>query len=182
MSTVSRAALFLAAASLSAAASAVEGARSEGGESKAGRVRVLRSWPEPVTTNGKTALGRVEIAFDYDEGVTIERIISADGKVVSTRVRKRGEGTPRPTPEEIAEAMAIVRADAELSRIMDNASAELDGGFALNEEPGRACGPGTRCLQIQMKTADDGHGLVRWVVVDLTKGSLAYRAYGEGSR
>jgi len=146
------------------------------GESKASRQRIVRSWPEPVTVDGKTALGRVEIAFDYDEGVAIERVISADGKVVSTVVRKKGEGAPRPTPEEIEEAKDMVRADAEIARIIDQANAELDGGFILNEDAGKPCGPGTRCIQVQVLT-QDRLGFIRWVVVDLTKDSIAYRTY-----
>jgi hypothetical protein len=169
-------ALSIAAATLSVAAFGAEKAVPAAGRESGSRIRVVRSWPEPVTSGGKTALGRVEIAFDYDEGVVIERVIAADGKVVSTTVRRKGEGAPRPTPEEIEEAKEMVRADAELSRVIDQAGAQLDGGFILNEAQGRPCGPGTRCVQIQIETAD-GLGFIRWVVVDLTKQSFAYRTY-----
>lgn len=59
--------LLLVAASFSFAASGAEKGDEARGEAKASRVRVVRSWPEPVTVGGKTGLGRVEIAFDYDE-------------------------------------------------------------------------------------------------------------------
>jgi len=176
MQTVMRMCLFLVAATLPMIASGGDGEESAREGSAASRVRVVRSWPEPVTVNGKTALGRVEIAFDYDRGVAIERVIAADGRVVSTTVRRKGEGAPRPTPEEIEEAYAMVRADAELARIIDQADAQLDGGFILNEEAGKPCGPGTRCIQVQMLT-QDRLGFIRWVVVDLAQERFAYRTY-----
>lgn len=176
MRIVSRMSLLFAALTFSLAASGAEKGQQAGGEVKGSRVRVIRSWPEPVTVNGNTALGRVEILFDYDEGVAIERVIAADGKVVSSTVRRKGEGAPRPTPEEIAEAKDLVLADEELARIIDQAGAELDGGFILNEGAGKPCGPGTRCIQVQVLTADR-LGFIRWVVVDLTKQSFAYRTY-----
>src|SRR5262245_47916154 len=154
-------------ANLPVGASAADTQAKAGGGVGGDRIRLVRSWPEPVTVNGKTALGRMEILFDYDQGVAIERLLAADGTVVSSTVRKKGEGAPRPTPEEITEAMDMVRADEELARIIDRTGAELDGGFILNERPGKPCGPGTRCIQIQIQTADR-MGLIRWVVVDLT--------------
>lgn len=181
MGIVSRMSLLFAAITFPLAAFGAEKGQRAGGEVKGSRVRVIRSWPEPVTVNGNTALGRVEIAFDYDEGVAIERIIAADGTVVSTIVRRKGEGAPRPTPEEIAEAKDLVLADEELARIIDQAGAQLEGGFILNERAGKPCEPGTRCLQIQVITADR-MGFIRWVVVDLTKRSFAYRTYMPSAR
>ena len=52
----------------------------------------------------------------------------------------------------------------------------MEGGFLLDEAAGKACGPGSRCIQIQMVSAD-GYGLVRWVVVDLNKRQMAYSLY-----
>lgn len=185
MTKVMRMCLFLVAATLPVAAFGGDKGESAKEESKASRVRIVRSWPEPVTVNGKTGLGRVEIAFDYDQGVAIERVIGADGTVVSTTVRKKGEGAPRPTPEEIEQAYDMVRADPELARIIDQADAQLDGGFILNEEAGKPCGPGTRCIQVQMLT-QDRLGFIRWVVVDLAQERFAYRTYlpsaAEGSK
>jgi hypothetical protein len=152
--------------------------------SKASRVRLIRSWPEPVTVGGKTALGHKEILFDYDEGVSIERTFDSTGKVVETIVHKKSEGGPRPTVQEIEEAKQMVRADQELGRIITLTGAQLQGGFILKEDDAnKPCGPGTRCIQIKLNTAD-GLGFIRWAVVDLTKNTFAYRSYmpstGEG--
>jgi len=167
-------ALFLALAATSGFASSAEQGEAKGG-AKASRVRVLRSWSEPVTLNGKTTLGRIEVSFDYDSGLASRRIYDGSGALVSTETFPPGLGQPRPSDEEIQEAMTLVRSDAELARIIDVTDATLDGGFLLKEEAGKPCGPGTRCLQIQLNT--NGYGFVRNVVVDLTKGSFAYRVY-----
>jgi hypothetical protein len=183
MNRVSRVCLLLLAAVSSSAAFGADEAQPATSEWKSPRVRLIRSWPEPVTVNGKTALGKVEILFDYDRGVAIEQLLAADGTVVQTNVRRKGEGAPRPTTQEIQEAMDFVRADPEFARIIEHADAQLQGGFILNEPAGKPCGPGTRCLQIKLNTSD-GMGFIRWAVVDLTKNVFAYRSYmpstGEG--
>jgi hypothetical protein len=151
--------------------------------SDASRVRLIRRWSEPITLDGKTTLGHVEILFDYDQGVAIERLIDHDGKVISTNVHKKGQGAPGPTAQEIREAKEFVRGDEELGRIIARTGAQLQGGFILNEPVGHPCEPGTRCIQIKLNTAD-GIGFIRWAVVDMTKMKFAYRSYmpstGEG--
>jgi hypothetical protein len=141
-----------------------------------GRTRVLRSWPEDVTVGEKTVSGRIDIVYDYDRGVATWLTIDDKGKVVDSKEMAPGHGVPRPTPEEIAEAQDIVRADVKLERILRATKATMQGGFLLDEAAGKACGPGSRCIQIQMVSAD-GYGLVRWVVVDLNKRQMAYSLY-----
>jgi hypothetical protein len=143
------------------------------------RTRVLRSWPEDVRWRGRTLPARVEVVFDYTDGVAIERLVAEtkDGRqVLKTQTFPPGVGVPAPSVEEIEEAKQIVRGDEELSRLIRNADAVLDGGFEIFEPAGGACGPGTRCIKIQIST-DNGLGLIRNVVVDLTKQGIAHRAW-----
>jgi hypothetical protein len=95
----------------------------------------------------------------------------------STRVNQ-----PRPSAEEIAEAVSIIEADPRLSRIVQRAKPVYDGGFVLEEAKGFACGPRTRCLQMQLLTGADRLGLLRWVVVDLTRQAVAYPNFGAVER
>jgi hypothetical protein len=146
-------------------------------EAAGGRTRVLRSWPEDVTTAaGKVVSGRIDIVYDYDRGVATWLTLDDQGAVVGSKEMAPGHGVPRPTPEEIAEAKDVVRSDVKLERILRATKATMEGGFLLDEAPGKACGPGSRCIQIQMVSAD-GYGLVRWVVVDLNKRQMAYSLY-----
>lgn len=157
-------------------------AAASAGEAGDHRLRLIRSWPETVTFQGRSAAGRVEVWFDYTDGVAIHKtVVNAKGpggvdQVVKTEKFAPGVGLARPSAEEIAEAIALVREDKEMARIIASTQAELDGGFQLFESADKACGPGTRCLQIQLMT-QDRLGLIRNVVVDLTKQEIVYRTF-----
>lgn len=147
-------------------------------QNEGARQRVLRAWWESVKLNGEDVLRRSEIIFDYSAGVARQRIYDVDGKLLSSRRISQ----PRPSAEEIAEAVSIIEADPKLSRIVQRVKPVYDGGFVLEEAKGFACGPGTRCLQMQLLTGADRVGLVRWVVVDLTRQAVAYPNYGAVER
>jgi len=138
------------------------------------RVRLLRSWTDTVKVDGRELPRRVDILFDYTEGVALERSYDTSGRLIQER--RLIDNAPSPSDDEIAEAFGIVRADPQLGRILKRTQAVLEGGFLLQEAEGQACGPRTRCLQIQL-LGPTRLGLVRYVVVDLTKGAIAYPAY-----
>lgn len=136
--------------------------------------RVLRRWQDVIKVDGVDVSRRVELAFDYQEGVARETAYDAAGRVLSTRVLEHQ--LPQPSREEIADAVAVMRSDALIGRIMSRTGAVPTGGFILREPAGHPCAERTRCLQILLLSPDQ-HGLIRRVVVDLTKGAVAYRAY-----
>lgn len=139
----------------------------------ASRLRVLRSWTETVKVGGGELPRRVDIVFDYKQGVALERSYDASGRLTQERML---DGAPKPSLEEIADAYGIVRADAEIGRIVERIQAVLEGGFLLQEGEGQPCGPRTRCLQVQL-LGPTRVGLVRWVVVDLVTRAIAYPTY-----
>ncbi len=141
-------------------------------------VRLLRTWEETIKAGGREFPRRVEVLFDYGQGVARENYYTLDGQLVGSK--KITQNMPGPSREEIAEAFAVVRADPELDRIASRRSAVFEGGFALEEGRGERCGPGSRCLQVQL-ISPDRVGLIRWVVVDLVKREIVYRAYTPGS-
>lgn len=141
-------------------------------------VRLLRTWDETIKVGAREFPRRVEVVFDYAEGVARENYYTLDGALVGSK--KITQNMPSPSPEEIAEALMVVRADPDLDRIALRRSAVFEGGFALEEGRGERCGPGSRCLQIQL-ISPDRVGLIRWVVVDLVKREIAYRVYTPGS-
>jgi hypothetical protein len=146
------------------------------------RQRLVRSWPENPIVDGRAVPGRVEIWFDYTAGVAIHKVVmnakGPDGvdRIISSKTYPPGVGQPRPSPEEIEEAMDIVRADKEVGRVIEATRAVLDGGFQIFEPAGMACGPGSRCLKIQLLT-QDRVGFIRNVVVDLNQQAIVYRTY-----
>ena len=70
----------------------------------------------------------------------------------------------------------MVRADKEVGRVIDATHAILDGGFQIFEPADKPCGPGSRCLKIQLLT-QDRVGFIRNVIVDLMKQEIVYRTY-----
>lgn len=135
------------------------------------RTRVLRAWDETVKMDGREIPRRVEIVFDYDRGEA-RQVARQDGEVKETMLLHE---QPAPSREEIGDAAAVVLGDPSLSRLVIRTRAVLTGGFIL-EEPQGACGLRTRCLQLLIVT-ENGYGLLRRVVVDLTKRAIVYRAY-----
>ncbi len=138
------------------------------------RVRLLRSWEEVAKVGEKSVNRHVDLVFDYTEGMARQLTYDEAGRLVS--VTTYVENAPQPSPEEIAEAIETIRSDRELARIFARTRAVPEGGFLLEEAPGGVCGPRTRCVQIQW-LSEDRIGLIRWVVVDLVKGAIVYRAY-----
>lgn len=140
----------------------------------ASRLRLLRSWTDTVKVDGGGDLPRrVDILFDYTQGVALERSYDGSGRLTEER---RLDDAPGPSAEELAEAYGMVRADAELGRIVERTQAVLEGGFLLDEAEGQPCGPRTRCLQVQLLDPTR-LGLLRWVVIDLVKRAIVYPTY-----
>jgi len=138
-------------------------------------VRLLRSWNETIkASGGREYVRRVELLFDYEKAVARENYYTPEGRLYGSREIKQNQ--PQPSAEEIDEAKQLIQADAELARIVERRSAAFNGGFLLEEARGMPCGPGSRCLQIQLLTSDH-LGLLRWTVVDLVQRRIAYPVY-----
>ena len=138
--------------------------------SAADGIRVLRAWDDDVELAGKTVRGRVELVFDYDQGLPFEQIYDDKGQLVD---RRPGPRIPTPSREEIDEAIAIVSADPNLGAVIEAHKAYVDGGFILDESAGRPCGPRSRCLQIFAFRTDAGEFPLFRAVVDLTKNGVS---------
>jgi hypothetical protein len=137
-----------------------------GTASAADGVRVLRAWDEDVEVAGRAMRGRIELVFDYEQGIAFEQIYDDKGQLVD---RRPGPRIPTPSRDEIDEAIAVVSADPSLSAIIEAHKAYVDGGFILDESAGKPCGPRSRCLQIFAFRTDAGEAPLFRAVVDLTK-------------
>ncbi len=138
-------------------------------------VRLLRTWEEPVkTASGYEYTRRVDLVFDYRKGVAYQNFYSADGLRLGSK--KIAQTLPAPSPEEIEEAFAMVRADPDLTRMFSRFRPVLEGGFVLEEGRTRPCGPGARCLHVFLLSSDRA-GLIERLVVDLARQRIVYRNY-----
>lgn len=155
---------------------ASEGSRRGVTRDAAGRptgTRLLRAWHDSVKLEGRDEPRSVEIIYDYDAGVARRRIYGADGALLADQPLA---DQPQPSSEEIAEAVALIRADSELGELARRVGANFDGGFLLLEAAGKPCGPGSRCLQIFM-LSPARFGLHRHSAVDMRNERIAHRSY-----
>lgn len=160
---------------LVAVAVALAAAVGSGVASAADGVRVLRAWDEDVEIAGHATRGRVELVFDYEQGLAFEQIYDGEGQLVD---RRPGPRIPTPSREEIDDAIAVVSADPAMGAVIEAHKAYVDGGFILDESAGKPCGPRSRCLQIFAFRTDAGEVPLFRAVVDLTKNgesSIVYR-------
>ncbi len=137
-------------------------------------LRLVRHWEAPVKVDGGEQIYRVEIHFDYAKGQAKKIVYDAGGGVVEDIWL---EGAPSVTPNELADAFEIVKADPEFGTLVADNNAIVDGGFLLMEEEGKACAyPGSRCVQVDILT-NSGLRRLRYVIVDLMTQEITYRNY-----
>jgi hypothetical protein len=166
-------ALLMMAVTAGTAAWAQDATMGAAGAKAESRIRLLREYRDSVKVDGKDEVRYIKLYFDYTAGVTRQTVQDAKGVLIEDKIL---EGQPRPTDEEFAEAIAIVRADRIVGGMLARVKAVPDGGFSLVEGEGKACGPRSRCVHV-FWLSPDRVGLVRWTVVDLVKQTIAYRAY-----
>ena len=137
-------------------------------------VRLLRTWEETIKAGGREFPRRVEVVFDYGEGVARQNYYTLDGALVGSK--RITQNMPAPSREEIAEAFALVERDPNFAPLFSRFRVVPEGGFLLQEGRGQPCGPGSRCLHVFLLSSDRA-GLIRRVVVDLVKRDIPYKAY-----
>src|SRR4051812_26641614 len=75
-------------------------------------MRLLRSWEEPVKSEAGDHSRRVDVIVDYSTGEAWERFTSVSGEPLGRM--SIAIASPRPSPEEIAEAFQFARRSSEL--------------------------------------------------------------------
>lgn len=149
---------------------ALSAALATAGMAEPPKTRVLRTWEDSVKVEGHDVYRRVEIIFDYTRGEAFQRTYDSSGQLLD----ERPAPTPRPSQEELAEALAIVQGDVELAARIRTDQLRLEGGFTLREEAGKRCAQGSRCLQI-FASKPQGEAPSFRAVVDLVSGQVIYR-------
>ncbi len=134
--------------------------------------RLLSSYTDPVKlADGTETVYRYDVSYDYATGMTLRRAYDASGALVETIELSQ---QPGPTPDEIAEAKAIIQQDGEMSTLLARANATVEGGFILFADQHPACAAPARCLQFDLMPPDKIES-VRFVVVDLSKRAIVER-------
>ena len=135
--------------------------------------RVVHQYTDAVKTDAGVQTRQVEIVVDRETGGSFEVVRDASGEVLLRRPLQ----PTSPSEAEVDEARAIIAADAELSALMRARPAHIDGGYILVEAEGAACGPGSRCLHMDLLNDQNRRERIRFVVVDLVSRSVVYRDF-----
>ncbi len=127
------------------------------------RLAAIRVTAEDTANAARTVV--TVVLFDHT-ALEARRIV-LDATTNRLLLNERLPGRPQRSDGELAEAVAIVRRDAALGRLLDEGGV-LDGGFIV-DDPG---GSRHRMIQLKLMTADR-RALLRSIVVDLTAGEIA---------
>lgn len=135
--------------------------------------RVLFSVTDSVKTDdGRRARVTRTVTYDPVAGEYRDETVEAGGRVLARSVRRTSLAGP--TPLEAAAARALVEAHPEVAAAIAAAEGDVtvEGGFPLVREPGHPCGPGGRCVLVDVYATPPGEPgapgeRLRHVVVDL---------------
>ena len=140
-------------------------------------LRVSASAPRvlfAVTDSVKSDAGRRirvtrTVTYDPVAGTYTDETVGADGATL--RLAVRTTSVAGPTPAEMEAARALVAAHAEIAPVIASASGQVrvEGGFPLVREAGHPCGPGGRCVSVDVFETAPGAPArrLRYAVVDL---------------
>jgi hypothetical protein len=138
------------------------------------RLAAIRVTAEAVDVRDTPTTVVTVVLFDH---TALEaRRVRMDLATGQLLLNERLPGRPQRSDRELAEAVAIVRRDAGLARLLDEGGV-LDGGFIVDDPRGSR----RRAIQMKLMSADR-RALLRSIVVDLTLGEVATVADSHGGR
>jgi hypothetical protein len=148
-----------------------------------GRVRVLQAGAGVIKDDqGKEIRRGVVHVRNYTLGLV--HSIAVDLLTGALEITD-DKGAVQPNPDEIADAVNLVHADAELGALMDSRTLHIDGGFyERSPVAGDLCAHDV-CLLIELMNPGHGNGFARRVVVNMSRREIANRdfhgptSYGE---
>jgi hypothetical protein len=135
------------------------------------RIRVLAVKPSVDTDkegNGDPLTRATSVVFNYTTNRAIR--LHLDSNSGSVLRQETLSGVPQSSREERDQAMTVVKNLPELSRLIAQENAVLEGGFVVSPPDGRPSDH--RYLQIKILSSDRRR-LLRFVTVDMTSNSVA---------
>ena len=136
------------------------------------RTRVLRAWSDVVPSTSGSERRALVLVRDYDAGVAREIAVTLSSGAIESRELVGVQ----PSREEMAEGMAMLRADPALAAFVGNPDLVLTGGFHNRTlDPADPCSREI-CLDFAfMKRRYEGPA--RYVIVNLTRGMVVNRDF-----
>lgn len=139
------------------------------------RLAAIRVAAEETVHVGDTATTVVTVVL-FDHTALEARRVRMDLATGQLLLNERLPGRPQRSDRELAEAVAIVRRDPALARLLDEGGV-LDGGFIVDDPRGSR----RRAIQMKLMSADR-LSLLCSIVVDLTLGDVASVTHSHGGR
>jgi hypothetical protein len=132
--------------------------------------RVLYAVTDSVKTDdGRRARVTRTVTYDPVAGTYTDLTVDADGATLHRSVRSTS--VTAPTEAELEDARRLVARHPEVAALIAEAGGEVhvEGGFPLVREAGHPCGPGGRCVTVDVfeTTPDAAPRRIRYAVVDL---------------
>lgn len=129
------------------------------------RVEKVRSYEHEIKTpDGETQWQRVEWGWDYTDAVAYELITDLQGAEIE--FNQLPGVTLKPTENEMARAVAMVKAYPELAATAATPGAFFEGGFILMEPDHAVCHLKSRCVYVLAST-NNGRNKIIQAIVDL---------------
>lgn len=138
------------------------------------RVRLLHKYDIVDKEASGEVAHHVEVMYDYTDRVG--RILTYDAKGDLVKREDLLHGGPHPSTDEIHRAEELLLQDADLAMLLKRLDYVFEGGFLVERESG-PCGPGTRCVEIQILAAPYRYGLIKKVLVDLVAERIVVPQY-----
>ena len=118
----------------------------------------------------------VEYGWDYAKGVARETVFDpATGKVIS-KTDKPGEPLGL-SDREVELAIALLREDAQLKRLLSTPNLHFYAGFAYREATDPDCYEHSRCVHAIVSAGDDGERHIAHSIVDLVTRRVIHPLY-----
>ncbi|MFN7972166.1 MAG: hypothetical protein U0166_07410 [Acidobacteriota bacterium] len=138
------------------------------------RTELLHSYDITDKVDGAEVARHVDVIYDYTDRVA--RVITHDaaGNVVKSEDVLHNQ--PHPSKAEVKRAQEILLKDPDLSAHLAQLDYVFEGGFLIEREDG-PCGPGTRCVEVQILAAPYRYGLIKKVVIDLVAEKIVVPQY-----
>lgn len=116
---------------------------------------------------------RVQYLWDYANGVAVQRIFGADGKVRT--FEEKPALTLNATEEEVEFAFELVKGDPGIAPHLTS-DAIYHGGFSFREPSVPACNMRSRCIHV-FAVRDNGNVRLVHAIVDLMTARVVIRDY-----
>jgi hypothetical protein len=124
----------------------------------------VRRYTDVFTIDGANRKVIVEYAWDYQNGVVVEKVYDEAGRDIS-RTEKPGY-TLNFTDRELELAIALAREDPQLRTVLAAEDLNFYAGFPYRDASERDCNEKSRCVHV-IVSAEDGQRHVAHAIVDL---------------